>query len=547
MKWVFGALQCRDGRLVRRRIDIERPHDRGFPEDGPTLRPDVVAALETSASEVGAVDLVRRALDARRRRRTPTWQLTVDVDLPSSKSPAWTRTREAPAPISRLASRPAGPDLGPVVVVGAGPAGIFAALHLVEHGCRVVLVERGKAVEDRSRDFGRFRGRGDLDPESNLCFGEGGAGTYSDGKLTCRTKDPQRAEILDRLVEMGGPARILVDAKPHVGTNLLYQILKEVRRTLIERGVEIHHQTRLVDLHIQGGRVRGVELEPGGRLDCSAVVVATGHSARDVFELLDRRGARLEAKPFALGVRAEHPQRLIDQAQYRLRGERPVTLPPADYRLAHTEGDRGVYSFCMCPGGMIVPTATEAETVVVNGMSSAKRGSPYANSGVVVQVTPADWARLGFGEDALSGVRFQRDLERSAYALGGGGYRVPAIRADLFVGRRSSPEVAPSNFRPGLVAADLDSLFPKFVLGALRAGLRRFDRQIRGYASAEGNLLAVESRTSSPVRILRDPESREAVGVAGLYLAGEGPGYAGGIMSAALDGLRTAHAILERR
>jgi hypothetical protein len=409
------------------------------------------------------------------------------------------------------------------------------------------MVERGKPVEERSRDFGKFRGRGELDPESNLCFGEGGAGTYSDGKLTCRTKDPQRAEILERLVEMGGPARILVDAKPHVGTNLLYEILKEVRQTLLGRGVRILHRTRLVGLDVRGGRVRGVDLEPGGRLDCRAVVLATGHSARDVFELLDRTGATLEAKPFALGVRAEHPQRLIDAAQYHLRGPRPETLPPADYRLAHTEGDRGVYSFCMCPGGMVVPTATEPETVVVNGMSSAKRGSPYANSGLVVQVTPYDWARLGFGADALSGVRFQRSLEQAAYRMGGGGYRVPAVRADRFLAGEAGAELAPSHFRPGLEPADLDALFPPFVLDTLRAGLRRFDRTLRGYASSEANLLAVESRTSSPVRIVRDPTTREAVGLSGLFVAGEGPGYAGGIMSASLDGLRVAHALLEHR
>lgn len=529
--------------MTRRRLDVERPHDRGFPEDGDAVRPEVGVVLSRPPEELGEVELVRRALDARRRRRVPTWQVTVEVDLPG---PPPRRTREVPPPIARLRSRSAPTSLGPVVVVGAGPAGIFAALHLSEHGCPVVLIERGKAVESRSRDFGRFRGRGELDPESNLCFGEGGAGTYSDGKLTCRTKDPQRREILERLVEMGGPPRILVDAKPHVGTNLLYRILKEVRQALLDRGVQILHETRLVGLRVRGRRLAGVDVDPGGRIDCRAAILATGHSARDVFELLGRSGATLEAKPFALGVRAEHPQRLIDAAQYHLRGPRPETLPPADYRLAHTEGDRGVYSFCMCPGGMVVPTATEPETVVVNGMSSAKRGSPFANSGLVVQVTPEDLRRLGYGDDPLAGVRFQRDLERRAFQLGGGGYRVPAVRVDRFLAEKPGADLAPTHFRPGIVPADLDELFPAFVVDALRAGLRRFDRQLRGYASSEGNLLAVESRTSSPVRVLRDPESRAAVGLAGVYLAGEGPGYAGGIMSAALDGLRTAHALLER-
>lgn len=528
-----------------RRLEYAHPHHRGIPESGSDLSAAVADALGIPQDSIRSSRLVRRTLDARRSQRVPMWRVTAEAELPEALPKrvlnATTAAPESPRPIeSPRTTR----DQGPIVVVGAGPAGLFAALHLVEHGAHVILVERGKAVEERSRDFGRFRGRGELDPESNLCFGEGGAGTYSDGKLTCRKKDPTREEVLSKLVQMGGPERILVEAKPHVGTDRLYRILKSIRASLVERGVELRYGHRVVDLHFRSGRLYAVELEPGGVLECRAAVLATGHSARDMFELLIAKGVDIEAKPFAVGVRAEHPQRLIDEAQYHRSGPRPPTLPPADYRLTHTEDGRGVYSFCMCPGGMIVPTATEPETVVVNGMSSAKRGSAYANSGVVVQVTPADFESWGFGHDALAGVRFQQHLERTAYRLGGGRYRAPATRVDDFLARRASGRLAPSHFRPGLTSANLDELLPPATTEALRSALRQFDRRVRGYASAEANLVGVESRTSSPVRVPRHPDSKEVAGLCGVYVAGEGPGHAGGIMSAALDGLRVAHGLL---
>ncbi|MCB9649777.1 MAG: FAD-dependent oxidoreductase [Deltaproteobacteria bacterium] len=431
-----------------------------------------------------------------------------------------------------------------MVVVGAGPAGLFAAWQLAEHGAKVVLIERGKPVETRARDFGLFRGRAILNPESNICFGEGGAGTYSDGKLTCRTKDPLRRLVLERLVEVGAPARILVDAKPHIGTNLLFGVLKNLRARLLDRGVDIRFQTRVERLVVQDGRITGVETT-AGRIDATRVVLATGHSARDTYEALLSQGVPMEAKPFAVGVRAEHPQALIDEAQYNLRGPRPDTLPPADYRLAHTtDAGRGVYSFCMCPGGMIVPTATEPEMVVVNGMSSARRSGPFANSGVVAQVELADLVREGFGEGPLAGVEFQRALERKAFEAGGRDYKAPAMLASDLAAGRFRPVLAPTRFRPGLVPEDLRNVLPGFVVGSLQQALQRFDKMLRGYASAEANLIAVESRTSSPVRIPRDPNTREVPGFSGLFVAGEGPGYAGGIMSAALDGLHTGHAVL---
>lgn len=520
------------------RLVLERSHDDDLPE---TALPAAVAArVGLPLNAVREARLVRRALDARRGRSMPTWQLTVDAVL--TRAPK-NRYETPPPPIPRIESPRVAPNAPPVVVVGAGPAGLFAAWHLAERGARVTLVERGKPVETRARDFGRFRGRGELDPESNLCFGEGGAGTYSDGKLTCRTKDPAVREILERLVEVGAPARILVDAKPHIGTNLLFGVLKGLRARLLSLGVTLRFQERVIGLVRQGDRVIGVETNHG-RIEAGHVLFAMGHSARDTFEMFNAAGIPLEPKPFAVGVRAEHPQALIDACQYRLRGPRPDSLPPADYRLSHTEGDRGVYSFCMCPGGMIVPTATELETVVVNGMSTARRSTPFANSGVVVQVTLDDLRAEGFGEHPLAGLEFQRRLEQRAFVAGGKNYFAPAIRARDFVRKKNSGTLPDSHFRPGLTPAEMEAVLPRFIVDTLRAGLIRFDRLIPGYGSADATLIAVESRTSSPVRVPRDPETRQVPGFPGLLVAGEGPGYAGGIMSAALDGLRTAQALL---
>ena len=521
-------------------LQIERSHEIGPAPDFARL---VAEELGWPLARVRSAELRKRALDARRGRPKPTWSFTIDAEL-SRPPPQRAKARPAPDPVPELISPRRGAGRGEVAVVGAGPAGLFAALHLLEHGAKVRLIDRGKPVRQRARDFGRFRGKGELDPESNLCFGEGGAGTYSDGKLTCRRKDPMRVQVLKRLVEFGGPPHILVDAKPHVGTNLLFRILERLHAHLEDRGVIFDWGGRVEGLRVEGGRVRGLHMADGSTRDAEQVVLAMGHSARELFERLHAGGVPMEPKAFAVGVRIEHPQALVDEAQYKLRDrERPSTLPPADYRLAHTEGERGVYSFCMCPGGMVVPTATEPETVVVNGMSSAKRGSPFANSGLVVQVHPRDVAAEGFGTDALAGLRFQRALEQRAYALGGGGYRAPAIRIADFAAGRTTGALADTHFRPGLAAADLDALFPAFVREGLRAGIRRFDRQLKGYASNEGNLIGVESRTSSPLRIHRD-ESCRVPGFPGLWVAGEGPGYAGGIMSAALDGLRVAHALL---
>lgn len=525
------------------RLDLCVPHD--APEDPARLHALAAAELGLAPQAVRSIDIVRRALDARRGRRVPSWLFTIDADVehaPGRPRPS-ANLRPVPPPPERLQSPRRAPGTPAVIVIGAGPAGLFAAWHLAEHGAKVILLERGKPVERRARDFGQFRGRGKLDPESNLCFGEGGAGTYSDGKLTTRKHDPLVREVFERLVEAGAPARILIDAKPHIGTNLLFRILKTLRARLIALGVEIRFETKMERLLVDGTTVRGVETRDGS-IEAPQVLLAMGHSARDTFEALLLQGVPMIAKPFAVGVRAEHPQAMIDAAQYHQGPPRPATLPPADYRLTHQANDRGVYSFCMCPGGMIVPTATEPEMVVVNGMSTARRSTPFANSGLVVQVSVADLPQRSGTVHPLAGIELQRQLERAAFEHGGRSYHAPAMLASDLIAKRSTGRLAATHFRPGLTPADLRDVLPKFIIDGLAEGLRRFDRIISGYASSDANLIAVESRTSSPVQIPRDPRSMQVAGFSGLYVAGEGPGYAGGITSAAVDGLKVAHAVL---
>lgn len=499
------------------------------------LKPKAVLALR----------VVKRALDARRGK--PSWQLTVDVQ--TSEAPTRVRRNAAlrsvpPAPTG-LPDRRVPKGAPPVIVVGAGPAGLFAALRLAEMGAQVILLERGQPVEKRAMDARRLRNQGLLDPESNLCFGEGGAGAFSDGKLTCRRNDPLTPILLNILVEAGAPERILVDAKPHIGSNRLFVTLKGLRARLLDLGVTLHFGARVDALLRSEGRISGLRVNRLGVIEAPRVLLATGHSARDSFETWLAQGLPIEAKAFALGVRIEHPQPLIDRAQYHLKsGPRPACLPAAEYRLATQIEDRGVYSFCMCPGGVVVPTPTEAGLLAVNGMSYANRGSPYASSGLVAQVELADLSRLGF-EGPLAGLQFQRQVEKAAYNAGGGGFVAPAARASDFQKNRASRDLPESRYRPGLVPADLGEVLPGFVKQAIQVALPRFASQIRGYDSELACLIATESRTSSPIRIPRDKTGREVPGWPGLFVAGEGPGYAGGIMSAALDGYRSGQAILE--
>ena len=506
------------------------------------LRPDVAAdttalrgaaarAAGVAVADVGEVRVLRRALDARRGVRMRLW---VRVALVGEHEPPDETPRPPRFPAARRGR--------PVVVVGDGPAGTFAALRLAEHGVPAVVVERGKPVQARRRDLADLNKRGTVDPESNYCFGEGGAGTYSDGKLYTRAhkRGPVTA-VLAQLVAHGADPAILVDARPHIGSNRLPRVVTALRETLASGGVETRFGCRVTDLVVDAGRVVGVRLAGGAVLEGAAVVLATGHSARDVYALVERAGAPLAAKAFAVGVRVEHPQPLIDRAQYGADAGRYV-LPAASYRLATTVDERGVFSFCMCPGGWIVPATTEPDGVVVNGMSLARRDSPFANSGIVVALEPADVAALGH-PGVTGGAALQTALEHAAFAAGGGAQVAPAQRLVDFVAGRDSADLPRCSYRPGVRAARLDVELPPFVAERLRAALRRFARTIRGYDTREAIVVGVETRSSSPVRIVRDPGTLVSPGVAGLYPCGEGAGYAGGIVSAALDGLAVADAV----
>ena len=438
------------------------------------------------------------------------------------------------------------------IVVGDGPAGLFCAYELARAGVRSIVLDRGKQVQPRRHDLKGLQRKGTVNPDSNYCFGEGGAGTYSDGKLYTRAhKRGDVRDVIETLALHGAPEAILVDARPHIGSNKLPKVITAMRERLEACGVEFRFESKVVDLEIRGvgsdRRVAGVRLASGEILEADHVVLATGHSARDVFHLLLERGVRLEAKPFALGVRIEHPQPLIDRIQYGGDFGHPK-LPAAYYRLAHEVEGRGVFSFCMCPGGWIVPASTEPDGLVVNGMSLSRRDSPFANSGLVVGVEPSDWQAAGFS-GVLGGVDLQRAIEVRAMHAGGDDLAAPATRVSDFLAGRASSTVPETSYLPGLVAADVADVLDGAGVAfskKLREALRAFDRRMRGYATEEAVLVATESRTSAPVRVPRDRESLEALDLAGLYPAGEGAGYAGGIVSAAMDGMRIGRVIAQR-
>jgi uncharacterized FAD-dependent dehydrogenase len=430
-----------------------------------------------------------------------------------------------------------------VIIVGDGPAGLFAAYELARHGIPATILERGKPVQPRRRDLKNLNARGVVNPDSNYCFGEGGAGTYSDGKLYTRShKRGDVRDVLEVLALHGAPEDILVDARPHIGSNLLPKVVTALREALEAVGQEFRFEETVTDIDVWDGCLGSV-ITKTDRYETDALIIATGHSARDVYQMLHHRGVLLESKPFALGVRIEHPQALINQAQYGRFADHP-RLPPASYRLTHEVRDRGVFSFCMCPGGWIVPAATEANALVVNGMSLSKRDSPYANSGLVVGIEPADWMSAGF--DALwGGIEVQKQVEESAFFHGGKSLEAPATRVVDFLKRRASTTVPESSYLPGLAAADIREVLAQSRLDLaerLSEGLRVFAKRLRGFDSQDAVLVATESRSSSPVRVRRDPETLQT-NIRKIYPCGEGAGYAGGIVSAAMDGLRVARAI----
>ncbi|WP_282755628.1 NAD(P)/FAD-dependent oxidoreductase [Desulfuromonas thiophila] len=485
--------------------------------------------------------ICRRSIDARRKQRilrlyTLEFSLQAGVSLPL---PAQHMAGLEPVPppvVAPALIRTRRPRS--LVVVGMGPAGLFAALELAQCGHRVRLLERGAPVEERVPAVAAFWAGGPLLPDTNVQFGEGGAGTFSDGKLTTRIRHPATAQVLQTLVDCGAPADILVQAKPHVGTDRLRRVLLHFRQRLLALGVELCYHSRLTGLQIEKGCLQGLEWRDRAGESrysaCDALVLATGHSARDTYQLLAAAGLELEAKPFAVGVRIEHPVTAINRMQYGR--EQHPHLPPADYALTWNDSvsGRGVYSFCMCPGGEVVQSASEPDTVVVNGMSRLRRDGPLSNSALVVTVRPEDFGGL---RDPLAGIAFQRRIEQRACG-GPGDYRVPAQNLLDFLGQGRGGDLH-SSCRAGLRPAELRELLPDFVYTLLRQALPQFDRRMRGFVSGAAVLLAPETRTSAPVRILRGADL-QATRCCGLYPAGEGAGYAGGIVSAAVDGLRVA-------
>ncbi len=499
------------------------------PDDPAALAARLAQQLEVSVASLPALELRKRSIDARRGRIR--FHLVVGAKRDDGVGGA---------PLKETTG-------DPVVIVGGGPAGLFCAYELARAGVRSVIVDRGKGVQARRRDLKGLTQHGRVDPDSNYCFGEGGAGTYSDGKLYTRShKRGDVRDVIEVLALHGAPADILVDARPHIGSNKLPKVITALRESLERVGSEVRFGARVVELVVREGRAVGVRLADGGEVIGRAVVMATGHSARDVHALLGRAGVKLEAKPFAMGVRIEHPQPLIDRIQYGRAAGHPK-LPAAPYRLAFTPSDgRGAFSFCMCPGGWIVPAATEQDGVVVNGMSLSRRDSPYANSGLVVAVELADLDRVGLTRP-LGGVELQAKLERAAAVAGGGELRAPATRATDFVRGKASSTVPKTSYEPGLTATDIGEVLDATgipLATRLREALVQFDKQMRGFLTEDAVLVGVESRTSSPVRVPRDPERLVSPDLAGLYPCAEGAGYAGGIVSAALDGARVARAIL---
>lgn len=502
--------------------------------------------LGVTVSDLASVRVVRQVLDARKK-NSPRYIYTVEVELAKGRTPGL-----VPPDVS--VTEPPPPELPPVkrqpeqrpIIVGTGPAGLFCALALIERGVKSILLERGTNVIQRRKDVAKLMRDGTLMEESNMNFGEGGAGAYTDGKLSTRINHPHVRKVIETFAKFGAPDRILIEGKPHIGSDLLPFAVEKLRLELIARGCEVRFDTRVDDLVCEGDQVKGVKLRDGSTIESDRVILVVGNSARELYEKFATDGrVFVEAKPFAIGFRAEHPQSMINAIQYGDRAAKNSTLPPADYKLAENlevAGEvRGVYSFCMCPGGIVVPTPTEDGFQCTNGMSNSHRNAKYANAGIVVSVSVDDFAREGF-TGPLAGLQFQRHWEKKAYELGGGKFFAPAQSIPDYLAGTLKKKPGGTTYRPGLAHADLNRLFPDALTRSLKAALKGFEKKMRGFTSDDGMLIGVESRTSAPLRVTRN-EKLQSVSMKGLYPGGEGCGYAGGIVSSGIDGLRIAEQI----
>ena len=501
--------------------------------DTDIIRHKAIRKARVKPADVTDVKISRRSIDARGSR--PVYRLKVVVYIKEKHTPS----ESIAAGITHISK-----GAKKVIIVGAGPAGYFAALQLLQTGLQPVIFERGKDVQSRRRDLRAIQQEGIVHPHSNYCFGEGGAGTYSDGKLYTRShKRGNIQSILQILTEHGASGDILVDAHPHIGSNKLPKVVASIRRTITQYGGVIHFNSHVTDIIIQNHKTKGVVVNENTEYFADAVILATGHSARDIYTLLQNKGLTLEPKPFALGVRIEHPQVLIDEIQYN-QSPREEGLPAATYRLACQAGGRGVFSFCMCPGGLVVPAATAPGEIVVNGMSLSRRDSPYANAGTVVAIETEDLKPFA-QHTIMAGLELQKSVEQTMFNAGDGSQRAPALRMTDFVHKKLSPNLPASSYIPGLFPAPLYDLLPKAIYSRLAEAIQHFSKIMKGYYTAEANVIGTESRTSAPIRIPRDAKTLMHVQAEGLFPCGEGAGYAGGIVSAALDGQNVAKAVGE--
>lgn len=511
-------LQLRVNLLEERKTDI--------------LRYKASASLGIEPTEISGIKILRKSIDARKKDIIFNYKVAVYIDEEMPGQGAYSFDYKD---VSKSKE---------IHIIGFGPAGMYAALRCIELGYKPIVLERGKKVQERRRDLKAINQDHIVNEDSNYCFGEGGAGTYSDGKLYTRSlKRGDVRRVFENLVFHGATEQILIDAHPHIGTNKLPKIIQNIRETILNYGGEIHFESRVVDFDISNNKIRALRLHNGKEMHVQAVILATGHSARDIYELLHKKEIALKAKSFAMGVRVEHPQEIIDSIQYHCSGKRDELLPAAAYSLVQQVQGRGVYSFCMCPGGFIVPAATANGEVVVNGMSPSRRNNKFANSGIVVEINAEvdllKYEHLG----PLKGLAYQKDLERLAFTSGGRSQTAPAQRLVDFVEGIHSDSLNETSYQPGLKSASLHSLLPKHIGSRLRKGFVAFGKKMNGYYTNEANIVGVESRTSSPVNIPRN-ERLEHPEIEGLFPCGEGGGYAGGIISAAMDGERCAEAAI---